>query len=122
MKELIGKTIINVREGQGNYGTEIVTFECQDGTAYELSHEQDCCENVYLQDRCGEWEEIIGTPILMAEEVSNMPEPEFKYDDDSHTWTFYRITTQKGQVVLRWLGESNGYYSEGVTFRKLGAC
>lgn len=33
--------------------------------------------------------------------------------------TFYRIATAKGQVVIRFYGSSNGYYSESVSFAQL---
>jgi len=81
---------------------------------FRMLHIQDCCESVTLDDVAGELEWLAGTPILEAYEA-NDPEPEgFVHPDDSHTWTFYRIATVKGTVVLRWYGSSNGYYSERV--------
>jgi len=50
-----------------------------------------------------------------AEEISN-EEP--YAGNDSYTWTFYRFSTSKGTVTVRWLGESNGYYSESVSYEE----
>ena len=67
--------------------------------------------------------DLVGSPILMAEEVTYVdehpPEIGHRQTDESWTWTFYKFATVKGYVTIRWLGESNGYYSESVSFGKI---
>jgi len=79
-------------------------------------HEQDCCESVYIDDICGDLQDLVGEPLLMAEQVSNeVYEAEHQPEDaESYTWTFYKFATRKGYVDVRWFGSSNGYYSESV--------
>ena len=112
---LVGKTLSGVtRQG------ESIRFVVDEHESYIMHHDQDCCESVVIDDICGYLGDLIGSPILQAEESSNRdhPKSEFGYPDESCTWTFYRIATIKGQVVIRWYGASNGYYSEGVDFEK----
>jgi hypothetical protein len=52
----------------------------------------------------------------MAEEVVSENSEHAPQYPDSWTWTFYKFATIKGYVTIRWLGESNGYYSESVDF------
>ena len=109
---MLGKTIVRI-EGEVK-GDEIV-FKCADGTCYRMYHEMDCCESVYIEDICGDLDDIINSPILLAEETTSRGETS-EQDDESVTWTFYKIDTIKGSVVIRWFGTSNGYYSEKVDF------
>lgn len=114
---ILGKTLVSV---EGRKGDDSITFTANNGDKYVLYHGQDCCENVYVEDICGGWSDLIGSPILQAEcntSNENPPDVKLKNYQDSFTWTFYRIATMKGQVVIRWYGESNGYYSESVDFK-----
>ncbi len=58
---------------------------------------------------------LIGEPITVAEEETydgGTP----VYADNSWSWARYRFATSKGEVIVTWLGQSNGFYSEGVEF------
>lgn len=81
-----------------------------------MYHQQDCCEGVYIDDISGDLQDLIGVPILVAEETTSSENPEGIVKDcqDSFTWTFYKFATINGYVDIRWYGESNGYYSESV--------
>lgn len=117
-KELIGKTITRI---DGKKGDDELIFLTSDNKKYMMWHDQDYCERVYLEDVCGDFEDIIGSPVLKACESTNNENPEGvkMYYQDSFTWTFYHISTAKGTVTLRWYGESNGCYSEGVDFDEI---
>ena len=95
-------------------GNEML-FETADGERFVFGHDQDCCESVYIEDITGDIEDLVGEPLLLVDEVSGETPADFDPDaHDSYTWTFYKFATRKGYVDVRWLGESNGYYSERV--------
>ena len=112
--ELIGKilTKININDEEDE-----IVFCCDDNSSYRMYHNQDCCESVTIEDICGDINNLIGYPIVMAEESTNSCTNE-DYDE-SCTWTFYKFSTINGYVTIRWYGESNGYYSESVDFEKI---
>lgn len=91
-----------------------IIFTSED-SQYKMTHIQDCCESVYIVDINGDLEDLIGSPILTAEERTQEGDSEW----GTSTWTFYTIRTVKGSVDIRWHGESNGYYSESVDFFEL---
>src|ERR1700674_5472991 len=114
---LVGKTLKFVEQGDDS-----IKFTTEDGEVYRMYHSQDCCESVAIEDINGDLSDIVGFPVLMAEantgeRPADRPLTANDYVD-SETWTFYRIATIRGTVVIRWLGESNGYYSESVDFVK----
>lgn len=119
--DLLGKTLTSCT---GEKGGDKITFTLDDGAVAELYHRQDCCEGVFVEDICGDLQDLVGTPILLAEEVcydnnetpSGAPVDPDGYGDDSFTWTFYKLATVKGYVTIRWYGSSNGHYSESVDF------
>ena len=112
---LEGKTLKDIKVKRN----EEIIFTVDDGTKYKMFHDQCCCEHVYIEDICGDIENLIGSPIVMAEEVSNYDMGKLDKWDDSYTWTFYKFATVKGYVTIRWYGTSNGWYSESVDFIEL---
>lgn len=93
-----------------------IQFAFDDGSSCEFYHAQDCCESVYIEDVNGDWNDLIGHPLLVAEQRESRDE-EGADVYDSTTWTFYTFRCNGGSVDVRWCGTSNGYYSEAVDFR-----
>lgn len=119
--DLLGATLVAVT-GAEKDSTDI-TFTADDGRVWVMNHQPDCCEVVSIEDVIGNVDDLLGTPITMAECVESkdenpdgVPVPEYQ---DSFTWTFYKLATVKGYVTLRWYGESNGYYSESVDIHRV---
>jgi hypothetical protein len=111
IEELLGKTFTSVVYEKE---TERILFKGE--TSYMMYHEQDCCESVSVESIVGDLNDLVGNPILVAEESTNEEDILDRADfcDDSFTWTFYKFATIKGHVDIRWFGTSNGYYSESV--------
>ena len=124
IKEFKGKTIIDIKkvyeyEDEDDKPTKLI-FTMNNGEKYKMYHRQDCCELVWLEDIVGNLDDLIGKPLVMAEEETNENKEGALDDwDDSYTWTYYKFATIKGYVTLRWYGTSNGYYSEDVDIEKI---
>jgi hypothetical protein len=118
LNNLLGKTMTSVF----NVDDQKLVFITTEGQVFKLYHDQDCCESVEIESIVGDLADLAGEPMLMAEESTSNEHPSdhkpSEYDE-SFTWTFYKFATRKGYVDVRWFGQSNGYYSESVTFAEV---
>ena len=96
-------------------GSGEIRFVTSDGEQFRMFHYQACCESVTVEDVVGDVEDLIGSPVLRAEERSNGVE-NIEDGRGVEQWTFYTIATIRGTVDLRWYGTSNGYYGTSVAF------
>lgn len=97
---------------------DALRFVATNGLVFWMYHMHDCTEYVTLEDISGDLSDLVGVPLLMAEEVEGVTPPGplagTPFRQESETWTFYKFATAKGYVTIRWYGTSNGYYSESV--------
>jgi len=114
--DLVGQTLIAI-EG-ADVGSRQITLRTAE-RSFRMFHYSECCERVDVSDVVGDMADLIGSPIVQAEEVSREATSEEAGAGESGTWTFYKLSTVKGSVTISWLGTSNGYYSERVDFEAL---
>ena len=126
IKELLGKTLTAINVNEKN-GRDTIHFVVEGGNDYVMYHKQDCCESVSIDDINGDLDDLIGSPIMFADSATADDwdySPFFDdddYDNNSCTWTYYKLATIKGYVDICWYGSSNGYYSESVDFEEVGS-
>ena len=63
LDEFIGKTLVSVEKS-----FDSIVFKFSDGSSYMMYHSQDCCESVTVDDIDGDLDDLVGSPILNAEE------------------------------------------------------
>ena len=97
------------------YDDEMV-FVTVDGRQFRFYHSRDCCEQVYIEDVVGDLLDLVGSPILEAEQVSS----DIVNPDLNDEWTFYRYSTANGTVTVRWLANTDTYYSTDIDFSDSG--
>lgn len=93
--------------------SEEVVFKLDTGIEFKMYHEQDGCESVYLADVCGDVEDLLDAEVIFFQDRTEYGDSDY----GTFTHTFYDIQTTKGCVNLRWIGESNGYYSQSVSIK-----
>ena len=105
--DLVGKVFTSVRAEDRRLIFENSTDR------YVFYHAQDCCESVYIESIVGDLSDLVGEPILRAEDTENLFDlirnlDKREDDDGSHTWTFYKFATRKGYVDVRWYVHRTG--------------
>lgn len=121
---LKGQTIKEIKQTD----KDRIEIEFSDGKKYLMWHSQDCCEDVDIHDiQGGGLESLVGSPLIIAyEEImsgSDGGQTDWPQDvekdghgaSESYTWTIYHFSTETANIIIRWLGTSNGYYSESVS-------
>lgn len=91
-----------------------IFMKFSDGYVLEMFHLQTCSESVVVDDVSGDWSDLIGKPLLVADVRVSYDIPRVEGEDDYWTWTFYTFRGNGGSVDVRWYGSSNGNYSERV--------
>ena len=104
-----GSTIVGM-DGVAD-GSDRVIVSLSNGDQLHFYHHQDCCESVYLTDVDSDGKDLIGATIHTFAVEGNDCDNDYGVEQ----WTFYRLITSKGTLVLRWYGSSNGSYSTAVT-------
>ncbi len=79
---------------------DCLVFTLPNGDAFVFGHSQDCCETVAIEDVSGDLADLVGSPLLLAEEAVTT-EDNTDHGGDSNTWTFYKFATVKGDVTVR---------------------
>jgi hypothetical protein len=117
-ESLIGKTIDRIVINDEN--TQLL-IQIGDERYLMYNEYQYGCDavDVELADICGDLNDLIGSPLLQAEEESNEQTLDDRQSGEVTDWTFYKLATVKGRVTLRWVGTPNVYYSERMNFARL---
>jgi len=93
-----------------------IMLTTESGRIFKIFHAQDCCEDVLIKSTEGDWNTLKGKVI----ESVSLNEKEIP-DDFYRTATETEITfvVNDSTVISRWIGTSNGYYSESVDFEEV---
>ena len=113
---LVGETIASIVGCE--VGSESIVITTQSGRKFELYHSQDCCESVMVRAVYGDPKDLVGITIQRAVEKVVDDYPRF---GGSSTLTVFTLSDSEAPyhdplLTVEWLGESNGYYSESVSF------
>ena len=108
---LVGKTIKQIKIADDD---KALLFVCDDGE-HIIRADGDCCSST--------WIESVETPALgfpcKVIEVKDLDMPDREYNEDEYEYlAFYgcSIKTDKGEIVIDYRNESNGYYGGNLSW------
>ncbi len=70
-EDLLGRILVKIEKIDDQ---ELILY-LSDKNFVRLFHSQSCCEDVYIEDICGDLNDLIGEPLINVEEVCNYPDP-----------------------------------------------
>ena len=93
-----------------------ILLTTRSGRKFVVYHEQDCCETVAISGQDGSFDKLIGKPIVEARDIA-VDTGDDEIESQTTTTLVFRVDDQT--VISRWVGDSNGYYSESVDIAEL---
>lgn len=113
MYNLIGEILTHIDTN----GNDEIVLTTQSGRRIKIYHSQNCCETVCIEDTVGDFEQLLFKPLISItheEECSNDQE---YYESCTKTDITFKVND--ATVISKWIGTSNGYYSESVHWEEL---
>lgn len=108
---LKGETLISVEGAE--VGKDEVIFKTKSGRTFRMFHSQDCCESVSITRVSSIYTSGEGITVNEAEEKI---EADIPASESATRTTFIVNGGGWNGFFIEWIGESNGYYSESVSF------
>jgi hypothetical protein len=94
-----------------------ILLTTRSGRQFLIHHEQDCCETVEIVGQDGCFIRLVGKTIVEAREIAIDTTKDDSYGTETTTTLIFRVDGET--VISRWVGDSNGYYSESVDIAEL---
>jgi len=111
---MIGETIKYIDVDEYDHQIRV---ETESGRVFLIYHKQDCCESVRLVDINGNIKNLKGKVIEDFTHMSKQFSDELGHG--SKTITLITFFVDDSTVTTRWIGESNGYYSEEISVEEI---
>ncbi len=111
---LVGKeiTAVHLADDRG-----AIRFDIKGGEPVVARCDGDCCSSTWIEHVEGP-EQLIGCEVLAVEDI-NMPEgapTEHREFTDVVAYYGLKITTSKGDTILDYRNDSNGYYGGNLSW------